>query len=367
MDRNRFLALIAAVVLVFGGVYWWLSNAASVEDEPAVEAAATPGLLRVDPGKAQALGIVVQPVQPATLAPLAELPGTIAPPANARVAVPATLPGVVLRTFVIEGQPVARGQALATVQSRDVLTLGADLARADARSAVARASAARLAQLSREGIIAGARADEARALAAEAGADMTEKARILRMVGGHGGSGTYTLTAPIAGRVTRADILAGSPVDGTTAPYLIDAEGPREVTAQVPERLLGVLRPGMAVRIGDATGTVTAVGTALDPATRSATLKAAIPGGPGRVAGGTATIVVLGPAPAGAVSVPAGAVTRIGVDEVVFVTTAEGYAVRRVKTGGGDAASVVILQGLKAGEQVVSQGTSALKALALAE
>ena len=45
----------------------------------------------------------------------------------------------------------------------DVMTLSADLARAHARAGVAQSSAARLAQLSREGIIAGARADEARA------------------------------------------------------------------------------------------------------------------------------------------------------------------------------------------------------------
>lgn len=365
MDRNRALVLAAVTaVAALGGLWWFGGGDAPPPPEPA--AAAATGMLEVDPAKAQVLGIAVEPARTATQAPLAELPGTIAPPPNARVAVPATLPGVVLRTFVVEGDAVARGQALATVSSRDVLTLGADLARASARSEVARSSAARLSQLSREGIIAGSRADEARALAAEAGADVSEKARILRLVGGHGASGTYTLRAPIAGRVTKADILAGSPVDGASAPYVIDAEGRYEVTAQVPERLLGTLRPGMIVRVGDATGTVSAVGTALDPATRSATLMAEIPGGGGRIAGGTATVTVLGPAPSGAVSVPTSAITRIDGEEAVFVRAGRGYAVRKVRTGGGDATATVVLSGLKVGEPVVVSGTSALKALALA-
>src|SRR3546814_1515025 len=107
-----------------------------------------------------------------------------------------------MRTLVVEGDTVRQGQPLAIISSRDVLTMGADLTRANARAGVARSNAARLSQLAREGIIAGARADEANALAAEAGADVAEKARLLKMVNGVGASGTYTLTAPIAGRVT---------------------------------------------------------------------------------------------------------------------------------------------------------------------
>lgn len=324
-----------------------------------------PGMLVVDAGKAQALGIATQVVQPAIEAPLAELPATIAPPANARVAVPATLPGVVLRTFVVEGDAVQAGQALATVASRDVLALGADLTRAGARLGVARSSAARLSQLSREGIIAGARADEARALAAEASADVSEKARILRMVGGHAASGTYTLFAPIGGRITKADILAGSPLDGTTAPFVIDADGRFEVTAQVPERLLGTIRPGMAVRIGAARGTVSSVGTTIDPMTRSAALKSSIPAGPDAIAGRATTVTIFGSAPAGTVAVPASALTRMDAGDAVFVATATGFAVRKVKTGSGGDGSVILLSGVKPGERVVISGTSALKALAL--
>jgi cobalt-zinc-cadmium efflux system membrane fusion protein len=220
MQNKAILGGAAALAVLAAGGWWALRTPATISVEPASGARAPAmanGLLVVDPAKAAALGIATAPARAAKV-PLADLPATIAPPANARVAVAATLPGTVLRTMVVEGDAVARGQALAVIASRDVMTLSADLARAHARAGVAQSSAARLAQLSREGIIAGARADEARAQAAEAGADVSEKARILGLVGARGGNGTYTLTAPIAGRVTKADIQAGMPVDGMTAP-----------------------------------------------------------------------------------------------------------------------------------------------------
>src|SRR3546814_16771828 len=87
---------------------------------------------------------------------MAGMPAGIPPPANARVAGAATFPGVVMRTLVVEGDTVRQGQPLAIISSRDVLTMGADLTRANERAGVARANPARLSTLAREGIIAGA-------------------------------------------------------------------------------------------------------------------------------------------------------------------------------------------------------------------
>jgi hypothetical protein len=100
--------------------------------------------------------------------------------------------------------------------------------------------------------------------------------------------------------VTKADIQAGMPLDGTTAPFVIDAAGRYEATGQVPERLIGQIRPGMTVRLvyrgeWQRRGTVTAVGNAIDPATRSAMLKAQLPASPGLVAGRVDTITGAGP------------------------------------------------------------------------
>jgi cobalt-zinc-cadmium efflux system membrane fusion protein len=371
MNKNRVRGVVAgSAIAILAIIGWSLSGGgqdeqAKPEARPAAPAA--DGLLAVAPDKAAKLGIRTAPAVAAGEAPVAELPATMAPPPNARVAVAATLPGVVLRTMVVEGDMVRQGQALAVVQSRDMLTLGADLARADARLGYARSYASRLDQLSREGVIAGARADEARAAAAEASADVGEKARILRMVGGKSGQGSYTLTAPIAGRVTHADIQAGNPLDGSSAPFVIDAVGRYEVTAQLPQALVGTVRPGMKIQWGEATGTVTSVGTTIDPSTRSATLRATLPGGEGLIAGRSGTVTLFGSAPAGAVSVPSDAVVDIDGATIVFVPIKGGYVRRAVTAGAAVGDHVLILDGIKPGEPVVAAGTSALKALLLAQ
>ncbi|WP_164255092.1 efflux RND transporter periplasmic adaptor subunit, partial [Stenotrophomonas maltophilia] len=86
------------------------------------------------------------------------------------------------------------------------------------------------------------------------------------------------------------------PVDGTTAPYVIDAANRYEVIGQLPERLVGQVRLGMTVHLPpDISGRIIAVGSTIDPATRSASLKAEIPAGPGVVAGRATSIVISGP------------------------------------------------------------------------
>jgi len=366
--RSILLAGIAVAALAVAG-WWWLAAPTGTAPSPATEqaaGAASPGILKVEDERAAALGIRLEAASAADEAPLGVVPAMIEPPANARVAVAATFPGVVTRTLVVEGDSVRQGQPLAIISSRDVLTMGADLARADARLGVARSNAARLSQLSREGIIAGARADQANAIAAEARADVSEKARILRMVNGQGSSGSYTLTAPIAGRVTSATIQAGNPVDGTTAPYVIDAADRYEAVGQLPERLVGAVRPGMRVHIEpDIEGSIIAVGSTIDPATRSASLKAQIPARPGIVAGRTTSLAISGPAPAGAASVPSAAVAVLEGKTVVFVAAPGGFAIREVVSGGTSGARTVLLSGVKPGERIVIEGTSALKALAL--
>lgn len=372
MHRRTYILTGVPIVGLTLILLWWLASpigrlSSSSEAELSErQQSVAPGILSVDVKQAEQIGIRLASATIADQAPLAAVPAIIQPPANSRVAVAATFPGVVTRTLVVEGDSVRQGQSLAIISSREMLTMGADLTRANARLGVAKSNATRLSQLSREGIIAGARADEANAMAVEVRADASEKARILKMVNGHGGRGTYTLTAPIAGRVTTAAIQAGTPVDGTTAPYVIDAADRYEVAGQLPERLVGTVRPGMTIQIApNITGRIIAVGSTIDPATRSASLKAEIPPGVGIVSGRATSLMIFGQAPVGAVKVPETAVTVIDGKQVVFVTTRDGFAIREVRHGDPFGNQIVILSGLNPGEQVVVTGTSALKALAL--
>ena len=373
-NRNLIVTGVATLAVVLAGMWWISGTPAPPPAEGAAASAPTskapPGTINMTADQIARLGIALAPAAQAGVVPLASLPAMIVPPPNARVAVAATFPGVVTRTLVIEGQAVRRGQPLAIIASRDVLMMGAELARSRARLGFAQSNASRLGQLSREGVIAGSRSDEAHATLREAQVDVTEKGRILALANASGSSGTYTLVAPISGRVTTASLQAGSPVDGTSAPYVIDAADRYEIEAQLPERLVGSVKPGMEIRLGDSMGgTVTSVGATIDPATRSAMLKATIAAGPnagqGVLATGKATtIVVFAPAPAGAVVVPTTAVTSMNGGDVVFVRTSPGFITRRIVKRGSTGANVVILSGLTAGDRVAVTGTSELKSLA---
>ncbi|MBU3076807.1 efflux RND transporter periplasmic adaptor subunit [Sphingomonas sp. XMGL2] len=315
----------------------------------------------------QRIGIRFAPAEAATEVALGTVPATVAPPPNARVAVAAIIPGVVTRTLVVEGESVRAGQPLAVIASRELYAMGAALESASARVAVARANDARLGQLAREGVIAGARADEARAALREAEAGLGEQRRVLALINGRPRSGSYTLSAPIAGKVTSATIQTGSPVDGATAAYVIDAADRYELTAQLPAHMIGQVRPGMGVSIGgDVRGTVTSVASVVDPATRSAMLRARLPATPGVVSGRVTSATLFGPAPAGAVSVPTSAVLAIDGADTVFVRADGGVVPRKVTSGGAAGGRTVLLSGLKAGEPVAVSGASELKSLAAA-
>lgn len=377
-QRLRWIGGGIAALALLGGGWWFFQHPGGGQDAEQAAAEASPtsaaptGGFALSAQQARALDIAWAVAGTAQEASIATIPGTIAPPANARVAVTALFPGAIERMFVVEGDTVQQGQALAVVRSTDVVSLRSDLARAQARVGAARAGAGRLSQLAREGVIAAARAEEARAALREAEADAAESRRMLAMAGASG-DGRYTLRAPIAGRVAVASATTGDRLDGSSAPFVIDAAGEYEVNAQLPQRLAGQVRPGMTVRLGggaagDVSGTVTAVGATVDSQTRALLLKARIPAGGGVIAGGSVTLVVFGPAPAGAVLVPASAVTSVNGADVVFVASGNGVRMVPVRLGpDGGGGNALILSGVRAGERVVARGTAELKSLALAQ
>ncbi|MGL4541314.1 MAG: efflux RND transporter periplasmic adaptor subunit [Polymorphobacter sp.] len=308
-------------------------------------------------------GIRTATATPADTAPIATLPAVVNLPPNARVAVTTPFSGTVEQVFVIEGQAVARGQALASVVSRDALELAAGLARAQAQLGLARSSAARTAQLAREGIVAGARADEADAALHEAQINVAEKRRLLGIADADD-QGRITLRAPISGRLAVVAAQAGAALDNATAPFVIDAVARYHLDIQLPERLAAQVRPGLRVLLpGGAVGRVLSVGSVINPATRAVMVKAAVPPVPGLVPGKTLMATLADTAPPAAVTIPAAAVTRIDGKDVVFVASASGFAPRPV-TIAGSANGQTVVTGIAAGTRVATAGLSELKMLA---
>lgn len=380
MTQKKWLmaAIFGALALA---LLWWFkpgAQPANTPDDPqqspqsaAAAASATPSEIPLSAQQIQSLGLEFAAADTADMVAIATLPALIAPPPNARVAVAAQLPGIVTRIFVTEGELVKAGQVLASVSSRDLVSLGAELSRARARLSVAEANAKRIKQLSSEGIIAPARADEADAALREAQVNVQENARLMGMTGGASGSGGYSLTAPISGRISHLSVETGKAINPDAAPFVIDGAGPLQAVAQLPERLIDSVHAGMRVAIApDIIGEVMAVNRSLDAETRSATLTARLPNANALRSGQSLTLAVMGPAPAGALSLPASAIIRMGDQHMVFVKSAGGVTPRIVTIADGGRSpsdTRTILSGLTAGEQVAISSVSELKALASAE
>ncbi len=303
--------------------------------------------------------------------PIGSVPCTITLPPEARVAVTAPFAGAAVRVYVIAGQNVRRGEPLAVVRATEPVQIQGELVRAQSELGLAEARANRLAQLAKEGIIAQARADEARAALAQARASVTEQQR-LAALGGVGRDGTTTLRAPISGRVATVGATTGGPVDVATAPFVIEAEGAYQVELQLPERLARDVRPGMAVELelaGDVqtgnplSGEILAVTPSIDPVTRSVKAYASIASAPGIVSGRNAMVTIKGRASGSGVAVPAKAVTKIAGVDHVFVRKGNSFEARKVTVVATTSQQAVISAGLKAGEVVAGSSVAELKAM----
>ncbi|WP_353229977.1 efflux RND transporter periplasmic adaptor subunit [Novosphingobium sp.] len=329
-------------------------------------AAAKDGSIALNAQQIDRLGVKLASAQPAAALPIGTVPGVVSLPPDARVAVTTPYAGTVVKVLVIQGQVVRQGEVLAIVRAAESVQFGAALARSQAELPVVAANAARLEQLSREGIIAPARADEARAALASARATVAENRRLLAL-GGAARDGTITLRAPISGRVASVAVDTGGAVGNGIAPFIVENSANLRLDLQVPERLAGQVRPGMDITVTQdgrmARGTVLSISGSLDPLTRSLAAKASLPSDSSFVPGKGVMVTIAGPAAVGGVSLPASAVTHVGDHDEVFVRTATGFRATRVTVAGQIGDLVFLSAGVRPGSQIATSSVAELKSL----
>lgn len=327
---------------------------------------ASDGVIPLGAEQIARLGISLATVEPSDSLPVGTVPGIVSLPPDARVAVTTPFAGTVVKVMVIQGQAVRQGQALAVVRAAETVQFGAALARSQAQLPVAAAQAARMDQLAREGIIAPARAEEARAALGAAQATLAENRRLLSL-GAASNDGTITLRAPISGRVTTVAVDAGSPVGSGPAPFLIENAARLRLDLQIPERLAGQARPGMVVHVEQdghgGTGHLLSVGSSIDPTTRSLAAKASLDRDAELIPGKSVMVTLAGTSGGTGVSVPTQAVTHIGDHDVVFRRENKGFRAVGVTVAGQIGGRAVLSAGVTAGQQVASSGIAELKSL----
>jgi Cu(I)/Ag(I) efflux system membrane fusion protein len=175
----------------------------------------------------------------------------------------------------------------------------------------------------------------------------------------------FTLTAPISGVVTELSARDGMTVMSGNPLFRINALSTVWLDAQVPETLAHEVHVGDAVSASSGAlpgsvfaGTVTAILPSVDLATRTVTVRAALPNLKLKLLPGMFVTVqfVSGGGP-DVLMVPSEAVIETGTRRVVLVSEAEGrFRPVNVETGRTDGGQTEIRSGLAAGQKVVVSG-----------
>lgn len=309
-----------------------------------------------------------------------ELPGEIASQSDRTARVSSPVAGRLDDIRFGEGERVKKGETLAVLRVPDLGRIRGALAAADAKARAARADATRTRTLADKRLATEQAAldTEAEAAAVEAEAAALREQLSAMGISAQGGSGhQLVLRAPVDGVVVSRDAVVGQPLrSDQTIATLADLSSVWFV-GRVFERDLPVVQVGA---VADVTltavpgrrfeGRVDLVSRALDPGTRSASVRVPLHNADGSMRiGMTGTVRVRsldGGAGAPVVIVPRAAVADLVGRRVVFVRTApEEFAIRDVETGAVASGRVEIRRGLTEGDEIVVDGVFTVKSVAL--
>ncbi len=254
------------------------------------------------------------------------------------------------------GTPVRAGQTIVRLAASP--TTRADAAKAASDATAADKALARAIRLRADGLVSDADVETARAAAAAANALRTSFADR---------TGGLTLRAPAAGVVDAVAVAPGDLLQPGAAVASVTRAGDARVRFGVDPDTVASIHPGMLLRIAGATArapvsvTIESVSPAVDPQTRLAAVFARVPAGSGIVPGETLTAAIDLADTAAALSVPYAALLDDAGQPYVYVVSG-GAAHRRdvtIQPASGD--RVTILKGIRPGEQVVVEGSTALE------
>ena len=293
----------------------------------------------------------VQTVERKLRAATEDVVGTVRPKLSA--VIEAKVSGRIQQMLVVPGQLVKAGERLVLLDAHEIQSR---LDQAAAARQQAESDLKRDTDLMQQNILSQSEFDNAQSKFRIAAATEAEAKTML----------DYTLiVAPFDGVITRK--LAD--VGDLAAPgkALLQMENPNtlRLEADVPEALVGNVKLGdkLAVRIAavatEIEGTVAELSPTADPNSRTYLVKLDLPGATGLRSGqfGRVSVPV---GEASAIRVPAAAVIQRGQMELIFVV-ANGHAqMRLVKTGSRVGDEIELVSGLDSGEQVVTEGASAL-------
>ncbi len=264
-------------------------------------------------------------------------------------------PTRVAKVFVTAGQRVDKGTPLIEFERGpfEAAAKGAESALAAAQNARERAL-----RLTAAGVAPRKELDQANAELAQAETNAVNARRTLELA---------TLTAPMAGVVTRMSAVVGAPIDANQALVEVADPSSLDVVFNLSPADAALVHPGQAVTLATGegaqgepvgTGAVSGVGLAIDSVSRSVAVRASLtrPARALRIGETVFGRIAVATHPR-AVVVPAEALVPEGEGFKVFVVDSARVArARKVKVGSRGEGVVEITEGLSGGETVVTYG-----------
>ncbi len=276
--------------------------------------------------------------------------------ANESVDIASKVSNRVVAVPFAEGQKVRRGELLVELDGEQAR---ADVAIAEAALKESRSQYDRSRELYSTKVLSESQLDQIEA---------TLKANEARLAAARSRLGDLQIRAPFAGRVGLRRISVGSMVGPGTIITTLDDTETMKVDFTVPEAFLAAVTPGLAVTARSVSypdqvfsGKVASVDSRVDPSTRSITVRALVPNPAGLLKPGMFLTVHLARDASDALVVPEQSLVPEQGDMFVFVVK-DGTAEKRlVRIGQRRVGNVQIVQGLAAGDLVVTEGTQKLR------
>lgn len=343
-------------------------------EEAGDHAALAAHLVRVERGMLRDLRVTTQLAEsrPAgdTVTALGEL--RVNEDAYAEVGTP--LPARVVSVLAAPGQVVSKDQVLVELDSAEVGRARALLGSSQAGLELARQTVERRRGLAEDQIVSARELQLAEAELSRARAEHRAARESLDALGGARGAGSrFQLTAPIAGTIIDRNALRGRMVGPDQALFIVGNLSRLWLIVHAFERDALRMRTSSIARVtfpalpGQPTsGTVTSIGSRVDPASRSVDVRIEVdnPTGVLRPGMSASAWVPVGDAAETVVAVPVEALQRQPQGWCVFLPTQEEgvFEIRPVGRGRDLGGEVEVLSGLAAGERVVVDGAFLLKA-----
>lgn len=374
-DRNRWVAAIAAAALAagVGGILIGqsMTSQPAAQEEAAEEEGeqhGREGFIAMSAEKMAASGIAVERVEPGSLISEILAQATVTAPPEGQALLTARADGAVVRINRRLGDPVRAGETIALLESREAAQFVAERNAAAARERAAHAAWQREERLFRERVTAREALEGARAVHDSTEVELRRSETALRAAGVTGGGRYLAVRSPISGRITEVDTQLGAYV--AAGAELFNVADPRriQIDAAVTAGDAQRVRPGDPAKVelpngGLVEAIVRSVTPAVNPQSRAAMVVLHLNGAPGGLTQGQAVrvrITPLGSQERGII-LPEQAVQQIEGRDMVFVQIKGGFQAVPVSIGSRSGGRIEILEGLRAGQTVVTEGAFVLK------